>query len=229
MRWGIIGAMASEVEQLQQALSGRETRQVGGFSMDTGTIAGQEVAVVQCGIGKVAAALCAQTLLLDFQPDYIVNTGVAGSLDPKLDICDVVLSRYVRYHDATQEIFEKYHYPAPQGFVGDEGLRLLALKAADALGDITCRVGDVATGDIFVADQAVKDRILQDFPCQCVEMEGAAIAHAATLAGKPFLVIRSISDKADHSAEMDFGAFEAVAANNSARLVLEMLRRAANR
>ena len=223
MKWGIIGAMASEVEQLKEALQGAETVQAGGFSFYKGTIGNQQVVLVQCGIGKVAAALCAQTLLLEFQVDCIVNTGVAGSLDPKLDICDVVLSRYVRYHDVTQEIFEKYHYPLAQGFVGDEALRQLAQRAADSLEGIHWVTGDIATGDIFVSAQETKDRIVRDFPCQCVEMEGGAIAHAATHWGKPFLVIRSISDKADHSAEMDFGSFEVIAAKNSSRLVLKML------
>ena len=187
--------------------------------------------IVQCGVGKVNAALCAQILCSCYGVTHIVNTGIAGSLNAALDIGDFVVSSDAVYHDMDATNFG---YPMCQvpglpvlAFPADEMLMQQAYAAADAAHPGHVRMGRVATGDQFVADKALKEKIIQNTGAFCTEMEGAAIAHAAWKNGVPFVIIRAISDKADDSAEMDYPTFEAAAAKRCAQVTQALAKRLA--
>ena len=187
--------------------------------------------IVQCGVGKVNAALCAQILCSCFDVSYIVNTGIAGSLNADLDIGDFVISRDAVYHDMDATNFG---YPMCQvpglsvlSFAAEEALMADAFAAAEAANPGHVRIGRVATGDQFVADKTLKERIIANTGADCTEMEGAAIAHTAWKNGVPFVIIRAISDKADDSAEMDYPTFEAIAAQRCAQVTQSLARRLA--
>lgn len=220
MKLGIIGAMEQEVETLLSALEAPTRLTKAGSTFYSGTLEGVEAVVVQCGIGKVNAALCTQILCDLFGVTHLINTGIAGSLDAGLDIGDLVISRDAMYHD-----FDCVHFGYPMGkvpgtddaaFPADETLLRLALQAAEAVNPGHTRVGRVASGDQFVASAEQKARIIAATGALCTEMEGAAIAQAARRNGVPFVVIRAISDKADDSASMDYPTFEHLAAHRCA-------------
>lgn len=215
---GIIGAMSIEVENLKSLMTGLTVNEKAGMEFYEGLLEGLPCVVVQCGVGKVNAAMCVQILCDCFSVTHIVNTGVAGSLCAQLDIGDFVISREAIYHDFDCSVINP-NYTVGQvpglsvrAFPADEMLTQLALQAAEKVHAGHCKIGTVASGDQFVCDKALKDRIISDTGALCTEMEGAAIAHAAWRNKIPFVVIRAISDKADDSAQMDYPTFEKIAA-----------------
>ena len=225
---GIIGAMEVEVAILKEKME--DVRIIKKASMDfyEGILAGKKVVVVRSGIGKVNAGICAQILADVFSVDAIINTGIAGSLNKNINIGDIVLSTDVVQHDmdATGFGYRKGQIPQMPVFFfnADENLRRLAAEVCREVNpDIQVFEGRIASGDQFVCDQDVKNRIVSEFSAYATEMEGAAIGQAAYLNEIPFLVVRAISDKADGSAQMDYSEFEKAAVDHSVRLTLNML------
>ena len=227
---GIIGAMEVEVAILKEKME--DVRIIKKASMDfyEGILAGKKAVVVRSGIGKVNAGICAQILADVFSVDAIINTGIAGSLNKNINIGDIVLSTDVVQHDmdATGFGYRKGQIPQMPVFFfnADENLRRLAAEVCREVNpDIQVFEGRIASGEQFVCDQDVKNRIVSEFSAYATEMEGAAIGQAAYLNEIPFLVVRAISDKADGSAQMDYSEFEKAAVDHSVRLTLNMLAR----
>ena len=227
---GIIGAMEVEVAILKEKME--DVRIIKKASMDfyEGILAGKKVVVVRSGISKVNAGICAQILADVFSVDAIINTGIAGSLNKNINIGDIVLSTDVVQHDmdATGFGYRKGQIPQMPVFFfnADDNLRRLAAEVCKEVNpDIQVFEGRIASGDQFVCDQDVKNRIVSEFSAYATEMEGAAIGQAAYLNEIPFLVVRAISDKADGSAQMDYSEFEKAAVDHSVRLTLNMLAR----
>ena len=222
MKLGIIGAMQVEVEILLSLLENKKETELAGSVFYEGQLEGLDVAIVQCGVGKVNAAICAQILCDRFAVTHLVNTGIAGSLDAKLDIGDLLVSKDAMYHD-----FDCVHFGYEMGrvpgmnvtaFPADSTMIALASQAAETVHPGHVTVGRVASGDLFVAEKAAKDRIIAVTGGLCTEMEGAAIAQTAYRNGVPFVILRAISDKADNSAEMDYPTFERIAAHRCAQV-----------
>ena len=227
---GIIGAMEVEVAILKEKME--DVRIIKKASMDfyEGILAGKKVVVVRSGIGKVNAGICAQILADVFSVEAIINTGIAGSVNKYFNIGDIVLSTDVVQHDmdATGFGYRKGQIPQMPVFFfnADDNLRRLAAEVCKEVNpDIQVFEGRIASGDQFVCDQDVKNRIVSEFSAYATEMEGAAIGQAAYLNEIPFLVVRAISDKADGSAQMDYSEFEKAAVDHSVRLTLNMLAR----
>lgn len=226
---GIIGAMDEEVARMKEQMEDAQVQTWAGMEFYRGRINGKEAVVVRSGIGKVNAAVCAQILADRYEVSAIVNTGIAGSLDGKIDIGDIVLSTDALQHDMDATNFG---YPLGQiprmevlSFQADRRLLELARVCCKEVNpDIHVYEGRVVSGDQFVSSQEKKEWLIRNFKGSCTEMEGAAIAQAAYLNGIPFLIIRAISDKADNSATMDYPAFEAQAIDHSVNLMLEMIR-----
>lgn len=222
MKLGIIGAMEVEVATLRSNLEGMTVTHKAGMEFAQGKLEGLDVVVVQCGVGKVNAALCAQILCDCFDVSAIVNTGIAGSLNAQLDIGDLVVSTDAMYHDFDCSIFPNYvkgQVPGmPAAFPADAALSELAFAAAEQVNPGHTKLGRIASGDQFVSTKEQKETIIALTDAYCTEMEGAAIAHAAYRNGVPFAILRAISDKADHSSEMDYPTFEAMAAKRCAQV-----------
>lgn len=226
---GIIGAMELEVESLKAELSVSRIEKKAGMEFFEGTLNGAQVVIVRSGVGKVNAALCTQILADLFQVTHIINTGVAGSLNAKLDIGDILISTDALHHDVDATIFGYRLGEVPQlgirEFPADERLAKLAKEACEKTNpDIKAVLGRVVSGDQFISSKEVKTHLIEAFHGDCAEMEGASIAHGAYLNNIPFVIIRAISDKADDSAEMDYPVFEAAAAKHSAALVRELVK-----
>lgn len=219
---GIIGAMAEEVETLLERMENKSAATIAGSTFYEGSLSGLNAVVVQCGIGKVNAAICAQILCDLYQVTHIVNTGIAGSLCAELDIGDLVISQDAMHHDFDCCAFGYPHGKVPGmdviAFPGDDNLISLAYTAAESVNTGHTKIGRVASGDQFVCDPSLKERIISLTNALCTEMEGAAIAHTAYRNGVPFVILRAISDKADNSAEMDYPSFEKLAAHRCAQV-----------
>lgn len=193
-----------------------------------GTLGVHPVVVALTGIGKVAAASCAATLIERYRPSAVLFAGLAGSLSPGLRIGDIVVaSRFIQYDLDASPLFPRFEVPLTGlgWFMADpawsERLRAAAVRAVadlepdarvalEAVGAGTPEVrrGDVATGDVFVTSAPARDRVRSLVPeAVCVEMEGAAIAQVCHARGVPFAACRLISDTANESAPADFEAF----------------------
>ena len=228
---GIIGAMSIEVENLKKAMTDLKITEKAGMEFYEGKLENLPAVVVQCGVGKVNAALCVQVLCDLFNVTHVVNTGVAGSLCNDLDIGDFVVSDDAMYHDFDcAPINPNYAVGQVPGlpvrtFKADDLLIKMAYEAAQTVSK--AKIGRVASGDQFVCDKNKKNKIISNTSALCTEMEGAAIAHAAWRNGVPFVILRAISDKADDSAEMDYPTFELIAAQRSTTVTQTMAKKLA--
>lgn len=224
---GIIGAMEVEVASLKEKMENKETKTVSGIEFVKGTLCGTEAVVAKCGVGKVFAALCAQTMILEYSPDCIINTGVAGSLSEKLGVCDVAVASAVVQHDMdTSPIGD------PVGLIS--GINVVEIPADKAVSDRLCSIvkesgtncvsGIIASGDQFIASKEKKEYIEKTFGAIACEMEGAAIGHVCFVNKVPFAVLRAISDNADGSSHLDFPTFAAKAAELSISVIEGFMR-----
>lgn len=222
MKLGIIGAMTEEIETLVALLEDKKESRRTGSTFYEGKLEGVDVAIVQCGVGKVNAAMCTQILCDLYDVTHLVNTGIAGSLNAQLDIGDLVVSQDAMYHD-----MDAVHFGYPYGkvpgmdvtaFPADETMIRFAFEAAEAVNPGHNKIGRVASGDQFVAVKELKEKIIANTQGLCTEMEGAAIAQTAYRNGLPFVILRAISDKADDSAQLDYPTFERIAAHRCAEV-----------
>jgi adenosylhomocysteine nucleosidase len=229
---GIIGAMETEIEFLR-GLMGNEIKktEAGTIVFNEGKIHGTDVVVVRSGVGKVNAALCAQRLALQFGCSNIINTGVAGAMAQGLGVMDFVVSTDAVYHDMDATGFGYKVTEIPQmkcsDFIADKKLIEAAEKSFSSIKEAeghSLIKGRIATGDQFISDKSIKEKIMENCNPACVEMEGTAIAHACYLNDTPFVIIRCMSDMADDSGENTYSFNENTAASLSGQLVLEMLK-----
>lgn len=225
---GIIGAMDVEVENLLASMPVKKAETISGITYHLGKLAGKDCVVAKCGIGKVAAAVCAQTMILTYAPEAIINVGVAGGMGLDVHIGDVVISSGLVQHDMDTSA------------IGDEkglisGINLIVIPATKSLTDVTAEaaeriygkqkvhVGIIASGDQFISDGERMNRIKDEFGACACEMEGASIAQVCYLNQKNFVVIRAISDNANEKAAVDYTAFFAKSAHETTQLITEIL------
>ena len=222
----IIGAMPQEVEILCSLMLEPKTTEIANCKIFEGKINNRPVAVLQSGIGKVAAAMGTTLLIQQFKPDMIINTGSAGGLDPNLNVGDVIISTEVRHHDVDVTAFgyEKGQLPAnPVAFLPNEQLVEMAKKQAEKLG-LNAVSGLICSGDAFINGTDKIAQIRADFPqVAAVEMEAAAIAQVCHAMQIPFVIVRAISDVADKESHLSFDEFLPLASEKSSEMVLEML------
>jgi adenosylhomocysteine nucleosidase len=232
VRVGIIGAMDVEVERICQNVSGPILHQVCGLDFLEGFLAETPVIVVRSGVGKVNAALCAQLLITKFKITHLINTGVAGALASGLNVLDLVISTEVMYHDvdATNWGYENCTVPGmPRTFVANQELVKIAIAACEKLfPNRTIIQGIIASGDQFIGSNEMKNKIKELCNPACVEMEGAAIGHVASINRIPFVVIRCMSDMADDNGESTARFNEKEGGDISAQVVCAILQSLGN-
>lgn len=231
---GIIGAMEAEVELLRGIMQNQKEHQIGAFTYRSGTLGSKDVVLLQCGIGKVQAAVGCAIMLETFKPTALINTGSAGGISQNLHFGDVVISEGLIYHDVDVTAFG--YLPGqipgqPQIFRADTTLQELAEAAIVNLkqqGRLPARLnysrGHIGSGDIFMHEPEKISHLRATFPTiQAVEMEGAAIAHCCTLFSTPFLVLRALSDIAGQESPMKFDEFLPIASRHSSEIVMELI------
>lgn len=224
---GIICAMQLEMEGLRAIMTDTVTETVSGIEFVRGKIGDNPVVTAVCGVGKVFAALCTQTMILRYAPARVINTGVAGSLSPALTIGNIAVAADVVQHDMdTSPLGDPVgllsginvvHVPA------DRALCETLSDCARACG-LTVQSGTVATGDQFIASPEKKTYIRDTFGAIACEMEGGAVGHVCYVNHVPFAILRAISDGGDESAQMDYPTFARMAAANSVRVLEKFLR-----
>ncbi|MGT2958674.1 5'-methylthioadenosine/S-adenosylhomocysteine nucleosidase [Streptococcus bovimastitidis] len=227
MKIGIIAAMEEELLLLVDQLEDKKETSILANTYYSGQIAGHDLVLVQSGVGKVMSAMTVAILVESFKVEVLINTGSAGAVASHLNIGDVVVASQLVYHDvdltafgydygqmSMQPLYFESHQPFVETFEQ-------VLKEEDK----GTAIGLIATGDSFIAGQDKIDAIKSHFPqVLAVEMEGAAIAQAAHACGKPFIVVRAMSDTAAHDANMTFDQFIVEAGKKSAQTLIAFLK-----
>jgi len=225
MKIGIIGAMQMEVDALQAAMTNPVHETVSGITFVSGTIGSHDVVAAVCGIGKVFAAMCAQTMILRYAPEAIINIGVAGTVTKGLSVLDIAIADNVCQHD-----MDTSPLGDPVGLISginqiyfptDSKLAAAIAAAAHKLG---CRsvTGTIASGDQFIHTPEKKAWIHDTFHAIAAEMEGGSIGHVCTVNHVPFAVLRTVSD--GDGGSMDYASFAPKAATQSIEVIMETLK-----
>ncbi|HGC8503499.1 5'-methylthioadenosine/adenosylhomocysteine nucleosidase [Streptococcus agalactiae] len=227
MKIGIIAAMEEELKLLVENLEDKSQETVLSNVYYSGRYGEHELVLVQSGVGKVMSAMSVAILAESFKVDAIINTGSAGAVATGLNVGDVVVADTLVYHDVDLTAFG-YDYGQmsmqPLYFHSDKTF-VSTFEAVLSKEEMTSKVGLIATGDSFIAGQEKIDVIKGHFPqVLAVEMEGAAIAQAAQATGKPFVVVRAMSDTAAHDANITFDEFIIEAGKRSAQVLMAFLK-----
>jgi adenosylhomocysteine nucleosidase len=223
---GIVGALEEEIKPLIAAMKGVQASNWGKRSLYRGAIGNCEVVAISCGVGKVRAAACTQYLIDHFSVEAVLCSGVAGAVNPHLEIGDIVISKRALQHDfdlGDPGLLKKLR---KRWLKADPRLMELAMEAGKDLGfEERIHVGTVLTGDQPIASQEKRQWLWETFRGDCVEMEGAAVAQVCRLSSVPFLIVRAISDAANEEAVREFKQSLAQTAGNAVNIVLGMLER----
>ena len=225
MKLGIIAAMTIEADLIKEAMTDVTTEEISGITFVSGKLGQCDAVVAVCGIGKVFAALCTQTMILRYAPDCIINTGVGGTLTDKLGIGDLAISNAVVQHDMDTSALGD-----PVGLIS--GINVIEMAADSAVVEKVCAIcgekgirhhcGTIASGDQFIASREKKDWIVSTFRGIACEMEGAAVGQVCYVNNTPFVILRAISDSADGGACEDYPTFAKNAAKTSASVVIAL-------
>ncbi len=228
---GIIGAMEVEVQALKDLMDNAELKEISSVVFYRGKINGIDTVVAVAGVGKVNAAVCAQTMILEYSPDYIINTGVAGGLSEELKIGDVAVADKVAEHDMdTSPLGDELGFITGIDRVYmpcDEYISGLMYDAAKSVDGINAVRGTIASGDQFIASEEQRGFIKKNFSAVAAEMEGAAIGHVCTMNNVKFGVLRAISDGANSDSTIDFPTFTKMAVKNTVEIITKMLNKLA--
>ena len=232
MKIGIIGAMKEEIVFFQQSMKKLEEVKQGEKTFYRGFWHGHETVIGQCGVGKVNAAITSQMMIDKFEIEIIIFTGVAGGVEERLNIGDIVISTSCQQHDidASPLGFARGIIPmfeGPSDFPADIELVEKAFEAGIETVEAGTNVlkGKVVSGDQFIADKKEVQQLKEVFSASCVEMEGAAVAQVAYFNRVPYVIIRSISDKANGEAAESFETFVEKAAKSSSVIVENLLKK----
>ena len=226
---GIICAMAIEVDGLKAMMSGAENFTYANMTFTKGYLENREVVAVECGVGKVNAAMCAQIMIDRFSPDVIINSGVAGATSEEVKICDMVIGTEVFEHDMnTSALGDPIGLISlPEGnrifFPSDEETADKIYKICKNVDDANTFKGRIASGDFFVSRRSKRNLLGIRFQALACEMEGGAVGHVCYRNNVPFCVFRVISDDFNKNEGMDFKTFSQIAAERSIKVIREYI------
>ena len=224
---GIICAMALEANAITDTIENRKIKNISGVDFVSGTIGGRETVVAVCGVGKVFAAICAEAMILEYHPDAIINSGVAGSLCRSIKIGDIVIAESVVQHD-----MDTSPLGDPKGLISginiinipcDKAVAEYLKNCCDSLG-VKNFGGVIATGDVFMSNEENKQEVADRFNAKACEMEGASVGQVCYVNKVPFCVLRAISDNADDGAEITYETFAAESAKKTHAVIDKFIR-----
>ena len=226
---GIISAMDNEINLLLENSDIDHVDHIGGRDFHVGELCGRDVVITRAGIGKVRSAAGCTTLINYYQPSAVLFTGIAGGVGDATKVLDVVVASDLVQHDYGTITNEGFSWAGEYG--GEKGHFLcdpvLASRAYDAavsvVGGEHVFLGTIATGDQFIASAEYVEILQEDFNAIACEMEGASVAAVCSEFEVPFVVIRTMSDKADGQAHEVYKNMADTAADNSCAIVMEML------
>ena len=224
---GLIFAMKEELEATLKYFTKKNEYKIFYLLFYECEYENKECVLVECGIGKVNAARCSQILIDNIEVDYIINVGVAGGVSKKVSICDIVIGDRLIQHD-----FDLRPFNYERGYIPNVGQYVdcdeyLVRLAKDIKTSSKIHVGVIASGDIFVTEELMGQKINKKFEALCVEMEGASIAQICYLSNVPFLVIRSISDSPNKEANnnITFDEFLDQSSKEAAKFITKLIKK----
>lgn len=230
---GIISAMDHEIDLLIDAAEIDRVDTIADVEYHVGSLRGQPVVITRAGIGKIRAASSVTAMLNEYPISKVIFTGIAGGVKDDTQVLDEVIATRLVEHDygiLSNDGFEwRSGDPGMGGEPGiyydcDPQLVQLAYDAAvEVVGEDHVFKGTIATGDQFIASSEYVEKLQKDYDAYACEMEGAAVAVACLRFETPFVVIRALSDKADGNAHDSYENFGEIAADNSSRIVFNML------
>ncbi len=222
----IVAALKEEIQPLVEAMEDVQASKWGKLSLYEGVIGNCQVVAMTCGIGKVRAAACTQHLIDRFSVEAVICNGVAGAINPRLEIGDIVVSKRALQHDfdlGDPDLVKKLRR---RWLKADRRLVELATEAGKDLGfEGRIHLGTVLTGDQAIINQEKRQWLWENFGGDCVEMEGAAVAQVCRLNSIPFLIVRAISDSAAENSVKEFKQSLAQTGADAARVVVGVLER----
>lgn len=240
MRIGIIGALDEELLPIREFTQHLERKQIRNRIYWHGDVYGHELFLTRCDVGKVNAAVAAQQIIDHFSVDFMFNIGSSGALSPELEVGDLVIATEAIQHDFDlsswglqpgEILFDavtengQLKFRSQQIFTCDKKISKLMmdvahkLKFTEVLGHSPKIIsGRILSGDQFIGQQTKANELWNILQGLCTDMEAAGIAHACTVNDVPFVCVRAISDKADHSATVAFTEFLQAAVVNYGKL-----------
>jgi len=236
---GIISAMKNEIDLLLGEADIERTDTIGGVDYYVGKLCGRDVVIVRSGIGKVLSASGATALLNNYDISEVYFTGIAGGVGDETEVLDEVIATSLVQHDYGQITNEGFEWtagsegaPGEEREAGQDGYypcdeRLVDLaynSAVKVVGEDHAFKGVIATGDQFVASEDYVNLLQDNHNAIACEMEGASVAVVCRQYDVPFVVIRAMSDKADGNAHESFDNMGDIAADNSSRIIMQMLK-----
>lgn len=223
---GIIAAMDAEVNELKDKLSDVRIEKISNIEYYIGTLDGKEVVVAKCGVGKVFAAMCTETMILKYNPQQIIHIGIAGALVNDLKAHELAIASEVIQHDYDQTAFG---YPKGKiqglddtGIQCDKTIVAYLTKCAEIL-NIKYKIGIIVSGDQFITNIKSKENLVKEFNAIAVEMEGASTGQVCKVNGISFAVIRVIADESEEDEEK-YKSKKQSASDVATRVVLEYLK-----
>ena len=218
----IIGAMDCEIENIQKQITSKKVQKFNNFEITKGKLGKNKVILSISGVGKVNSAITTQFIIDKYKPDYIINTGIAGSLDKNFKKGDIVVAEKMIQHDFDLTDFggakgymdTGINPDEPTVFNSDKDLMDLFLKNFDA------KKGTILTGDTFIGNKNYKQKLNKQFKAHAIDMESAAIAQTAQLNNIPIIVIRTISDSSDVE---EYKKNKLIYAKKSAQIIIDFI------
>lgn len=215
--------MDIEIEKINARMTEKKEEIISGVCYTTGKLGKTEIVTAICGVGKVFAAICTQTMILRYKPEAIINTGIAGTLSDKVGVLGSVVATALVQHD-----MDTSPLGDPKGLIS--GINVIEFPTDEALAEKICQSietpyirGIIASGDCFVADTHKKENIRDTFNAVACEMEGAAVAHVCYMSNVPVCVVRTISDGADGNGELSYEEFRLKAADLSSKIMIKTI------
>lgn len=226
--YGIIAAMQEEINEIENIMKNTNSIEIFGLTFVKGIINKSEVILVEAGVGKVNAARTTQILIDNFKIDAIINVGSAASAKDDLDIGDIVIGKKLVQHD-----FDITAFGHPKGYISNVGKYIesdkeLVEKVERTINELKdnefkIKIGTIASGDIFCTDLSMKNKIMDKFDADAIEMEGAAIAQVCELDKVPFVIIRGISDSPNGNNKVTFEQYLQKASKRCSIIIEKML------
>ena len=226
----IIGAMDDEIAEIRSNLKNSRTIQKNDFIITKGTLGNNNIVLIKSGVGKVAASTTTQFIIDNYEPIYIINTGIAGSLSPDIKAGDIIIVNKLVQHD-----FDVTAFGCPKGYINNgiepnkptifHSDKKLVEKFGNELGlnqNKNIKLGTIATGDIFVNQEKQKQLIRDEFSADIIDMESAAIAQTTQRNNVPLIVIRTISDSENNSVS-EYKQNKKITAKEAALSILSVL------
>jgi adenosylhomocysteine nucleosidase len=223
----VIGAMEEEINLILSRLEKNRIKEIGNFKFHICNYKSKEIIIMKSGIGKVNSAVGTQLMITHFSPDYVINTGIAGGISKEVKVLDIILASDTMQYDVdvTKFGYKLGQIPRMEKYIFNTDNNLLKHAKASLKNGDKYKIGRIVSGDKFISKKSTKQFLDEKFGAMCADMESGSIGHVCYINDTPYIAIRCISDDADESSHINYDKFEKEAANKSAELVIDIIKK----